>query len=1014
MAKSIDCSIDKIKELKTSKSELENEWIEQQKLDDTTFKISPTYQGTFKEIASKIYDNTETYEWFTDPLPAKCTKKMLTIFTDLFTLSQLWKDQDVAHIEDPLPDCNSLVTPAQLDILKLPTLPSNSLISRETVWETILTKNLSELNSLTSSVLVYKEHLAKLLAFPTPLTKEVLDDELVSDKSKWISIYEATRAHIKADVIQQCYYLDHSSHFEYPSPVSLQQLYHDAKILHDFFKKGGTFANPIKNLLIPKEIKERRRFCSDVKVNGSDCDTLEEFEKVVLDLQHRINLSQLNEIWKSTIWESADLLCTGYKKFMDLLDNLTSMIQEISEMKNCLKILQSNFSIPQDKILDLNYFTTLAEYLGVVQQKAQKEDIEDRIEKSLQALQNPDLHPLSLELKQTLEKRDSVKYQDLLDNAGILEKERQDFVEYKMLLTRCREIFPQLSDDIVNQKITEKQIKQMNKAVDWVQAKNYMEKLLTPLDNNEIKSKIKDTERSIEQMIEKLVVDKSWLHLLHHLSVEDDLRKHLTSWMQYVKKIGKSESSKRSVKFRKLAQDEMTFCRGAIPCWIMPLYKVVETIKPTMGLFDFVIIDEASQLGPEAIFLLYMTKNIIIVGDDKQTSPEYIGITSDSMKPYKDKYLYDIPFREHFGTDFSLFDFGRILCNDTIVLREHFRCMPEIIEFCNQQWYKPNGYSLFPLRQYNENRLEPIRSVFVENAFIEGTGTFIRNTNEADRIVEVLFACLNDDKYEGKTFGVIALQGSAQAKYIEKKILESVDPREIEKRKLICGNSSDFQGDERDVIFLSLVTTRDHNRAPLTKAEDERRFNVAISRAKDQLWLFHSVQLEDLHNTDDLRYKLLHYMLSDRDINQQIIQEYPIPGSDPNRNIIGDKKYPKPFESLFEYEVFKAIRKQGYQVIPQYVVGKYRIDLVVVLRNGIKIAVECDGDSFHTDEQYYRDIVRQRELERCGWQFFRILASYFYVNPTKSLTPLWSLLSRNQDNVTGDVLSGVSPENDLN
>ena len=64
------------------------------------------------------------------------------------------------------------------------------------------------------------------------------------------------------------------------------------------------------------------------------------------------------------------------------------------------------------------------------------------------------------------------------------------------------------------------------------------------------------------------------------------------------------------MKFRKIAQQEMEHCKDSVPCWIMPLYKVAETIHPEQEMYDYVIIDEASQLGPDAIFLLYISKNI--------------------------------------------------------------------------------------------------------------------------------------------------------------------------------------------------------------------------------------------------------------------------------------------------------------------------------------------------------------------------------------------------------------------
>lgn len=91
----------------------------------------------------------------------------------------------------------------------------------------------------------------------------------------------------------------------------------------------------------------------------------------------------------------------------------------------------------------------------------------------------------------------------------------------------------------------------------------------------------------------------------------------------------------------------------------MPLYKVAETVTPEQGMYDYVIIDEASQLGADALFLLYMSKNIIIVGDDKQTSPEYIGVGADVMTPHINRLLQNIPFANYYGTEFSFFDHAK-------------------------------------------------------------------------------------------------------------------------------------------------------------------------------------------------------------------------------------------------------------------------------------------------------------------------------------------------------------------
>jgi len=68
--------------------------------------------------------------------------------------------------------------------------------------------------------------------------------------------------------------------------------------------------------------------------------------------------------------------------------------------------------------------------------------------------------------------------------------------------------------------------------------------------------------------------------------------------------------------------------------------------------------------------------------------------------------------------------------------------------------------------------------------------------------------CLSDEAYENKTMGVIVLQGHGQVELIERMLAERLEPKTIQDRKLRCGVPATFQGDQRDVMFLSLVTAR--------------------------------------------------------------------------------------------------------------------------------------------------------------------------------------------------------------
>lgn len=324
--------------------------------------------------------------------------------------------------------------------------------------------------------------------------------------------------------------------------------------------------------------------------------------------------------------------------------------------------------------------------------------------------------------------------------------------------------------------------------------------------------------------------------------------------------------------------------------------------------------------------------------------------------------------------------------------------MPEIIQFSNNNFY--TSEPLIPLRQYGSARLDPVvNAVYVEDGYREGKYGDTINRPEAQAIVQKISECCSDPDYEDRTMGVITLLGNKQARLIEELLVKELDATEIEERKITVGVPYTFQGDERDVIFLSMVDAPEGGKRcrAMTDQEQQRVFNVAASRAKDQMWLFHSATLNDLR-PDCLRYKLLSHCLNPRveqpDIEGISVQDLRTSASD---SIARAGSPPAPFDSWFEVDVFLDIVSRGYRVLPQYQVNPfrrgYRIDLVV---EGIKgrLAVECDGDEFHGAEEFESDMQRQRELERCGWRFWRVRGGAYNRDKEAALESLWKELER--------------------
>src|SRR5262249_51526121 len=153
--------------------------------------------------------------------------------------------------------------------------------------------------------------------------------------------------------------------------------------------------------------------------------------------------------------------------------------------------------------------------------------------------------------------------------------------------------------------------------------------------------------------------------------------------------------------------------------------------------------------------------------------------------------------------------------------------------------------------------------------------------------------------------------------------------QELAQRHLVCGDAYSFQGDERDVIFLSMVAAPNTHLGALTRFSDQQRFNVSCSRARDQLWLFHSVMPADL-SEHCVRRKLLEHFLDPTRTARQIagikVDELRQASLRADRQI---DRPPAPFESWFEVDVALRLAAGRFRVVPQFEVANYRIDLIV-------------------------------------------------------------------------------------
>ncbi|MFF8377237.1 AAA domain-containing protein [Streptomyces sp. NPDC015661] len=547
---------------------------------------------------------------------------------------------------------------------------------------------------------------------------------------------------------------------------------------------------------------------------------------------------------------------------------------------------------------------------------------------------------------------------------------------------------PELADQLeaeAESPVWDERLRRYEEAWAWSAWFLRMEELTDPAAEKRALARLSQADADIRIGLERLAADKAWYGCLSRLT--DDQAVALTSYQQSVRRLGKG-TGKYAHRYRQQARESLKASQEAVPAWIMPLHAVTDTVPmDRSGRFDVVIIDEASQSGPEALLLAWLGAKIVVVGDDKQVSPANVGIDHDELFAIQGRVLSGLPdFRRSlFAPTASFFDIASGLAGGRgrLMLREHFRCMPEIIGFSNELCY---GGKLQPLRQYGADRLPPLRSVHVADGYVEGVGQKQVNRPEAERLAETVVRCIEDPAYAGRTMGVITLLGQGQKYLVEDLLADRVPLDERQRRRLRVGSAEEFQGDERDVVFLSAVASLTGPEGPrrigsYSSTLSQQHINVAASRARDQVWLFHSVTLTEL---------------AESDFRRRYLDWFSRPAEQLDGSGLGDVTADEPheaFDSLFEQRVFLALRSRGYRVRPQYPAGRYRIDLVV--EGGTRrLAVECDGDAYHTEENADADAARQRELERVGWTFVRIRGSRYFLDPEKALEPLWAELDR--------------------
>jgi len=293
----------------------------------------------------------------------------------------------------------------------------------------------------------------------------------------------------------------------------------------------------------------------------------------------------------------------------------------------------------------------------------------------------PNAHPVANEALAIIKQGKTQLYPNLMARIDELNRRSERAKKNKNLLNKLS-----VSAPIFAKKLSENpqesayHLKFLENAWAWARANSWLKDFMNKDNLPILERRLRQVDDDIKSNLAELSSNLAWKFCFSRME-KTQSRPYLVGW-QLAHKKAMQRYSKYRARYIRDAQKQLSKCKNAVPAWVMPLHLVYETIETAPEMFDIIIVDEASQCGPEALPLMYLGKRLLVVGDEQQISPEAVGVDKNQVFRLRDEYLSDFEHADSFDVENSLFNHVKIRFNNRIVLREHFRCMPEIIVDC--------------------------------------------------------------------------------------------------------------------------------------------------------------------------------------------------------------------------------------------------------------------------------------------------------------------------------------------
>jgi very-short-patch-repair endonuclease len=440
---------------------------------------------------------------------------------------------------------------------------------------------------------------------------------------------------------------------------------------------------------------------------------------------------------------------------------------------------------------------------------------------------------------------------------------------------------------------------------------------------------------------------------------------------------------RRHLPIRKLMEKAGLAVQGLKPVFLMSPMSVAEFLPAGRLRFDLVVMDEASQVRPEDAFgVIARGRQLVVVGDSKQLPPtNFFRMVSEDDEEDSEDDNEQVRVRpEDFESILKLFSSRGA---PERMLHWHYRSKhPSLIALSNERCY--GGRLLLPPSPGADQENLGLRLVKTPSGHYERGGSGC-NLVEADVIAEAVEEHLK--KSPNRSLGIASFSVAQREAIYEalrrKGIGHEAETFAPKNERLFVKNLEAVQGDERDVIFISIGYGRDANGqmsanfGPLSKDGGERRMNVLISRARERCVVFSSITSGDVSVGSTAKgTQMLRAFLDFAETGK----------------IAGGDDTGGEFESPFEEAVAMALQDRGYKVKSQVGVTGFRIDLGILHPDKpgkFVLGIECDGAAYHSSRSARdRDRLRQQVLEGLGWQLYRVWSTDWFRRSTKEIERL--------------------------